>query len=161
MGEAVRNVLLNSNGVHISDLAELFLFEACRAQIVRQILRPALDKKNIVICDRYSDATTCYQGYGGKIDLDTIKTLDKIATDGLKPDITFLLDIETSEGLKRARKKGVDRMESKDTAYHKRVRAGYLKLAKMEPERMRVVKVAGPIAKVQTKIRKEVESVLR
>ena len=161
LGEAVRNVLLNSNGVHISDLAELFLFEACRAQIVRQILRPALDKKNIVICDRYSDATTCYQGYGGKIDLDTIKTLDKIATDGLKPDITFLVDIETSEGLKRARKKGVDRMESKDTAYHKRVRAGYLKLAKMEPERMRVVKVAGPIAKVQTKIRKEVESVLR
>ena len=161
LGEEVRKVLLSSKGLHISDLTELFLFEACRAQIVKDIIRPALDKKNIVICDRFSDATFSYQGYGGKIDIDTIKTLDKAATGGLKPDLTVLLDIDTLEGLRRAKKKGVDRIESKDTAYHKRVRAGYLKLSKRYPDRIRIIKVAGEIPEVQAAVRKEVDSVLR
>ncbi len=161
LGEAVRKILLNSDGIRISDLTELFLFEACRAQIVKEVIKPALDKKNIVICDRFSDATFSYQGYGGGIGLKTVKTLDKIATCGLSPGLTILLDIDTSEGLRRARKKGIDRMELKDLAYHKRVRAGYLKLARDNPERIKVVEMKGVIEDIQAIVIQEVEFVIR
>jgi len=161
LGEAIRRVLLDSPGIRISDLAELFLFEACRAQIVKEIIRPALDSGYIVISDRFSDATFSYQGYGGRVDLKAIKTLDRVATTGVVPDLTMLLDIDTLEGLKRARKKGIDRMEKKDLSYHKRVRAGYLKLSKQYPCRIRRVEVSGRIPEVQTKIRREVDIVLR
>ena len=161
LGEAVRRVLLDSPEIRISDLAELFLFEACRAQIVKEIIRPALDRGSIVISDRFSDATFSYQGYGGRVDLKAIKTLDRVATAGVVPDLTMLLDIDTPEGLRRARKKGIDRMENKDLSYHRRVRAGYLKLSKQYPGRIRRVKVSGRIPEVQAKIRREVEIVLR
>ncbi|MCX5667041.1 MAG: dTMP kinase [Candidatus Omnitrophica bacterium] len=161
LGEAVRKVLLDSPEIRISDLAELFLFEACRAQIVKEIIRPALDRGRIVISDRFSDATFSYQGYGGRVDLKAIRTLDRVATAGVVPDLTMLLDIDTSEGLRRARKKGIDRMEKKDLSYHRRVRAGYLRLSKQYPGRIKRVKVSGRIPEVQAKIRREVEIVLR
>ena len=161
LGELVRKVLLNSKGIKISDLAELFLFEACRAEIVKEVLRPSLDRNFIVISDRFSDATVSYQGYGGGVDLTAIKTLDKIATNSLVPDLTILLDIDTTEGLKRASVKGIDRMEKKDISYHKRVRAGYLKLSKRNPDRIKVIKVNDEIPIVQARIKKEVEIVIR
>ncbi len=154
-------MLLDLPGLRISDLAELFLFEACRAQIVKEVIKPALDRGLIVISDRFSDATFSYQGYGGRIDLKTIKTLDRVATMGVVPDLTVLLDIDTTEGLKRARKKGIDRMEKKDLSYHRRVRAGYLKLSKQYSGRIKRVKVSGPIREVQAKIRREVDIVVR
>ena len=161
LGEAVRRVLLDSPKIRISDLAELFLFEACRAQVVKEIIRPALDKYSIAISDRFSDATLSYQGYGGRIDLAKIKTLDRVATAGLVPDLTILMDIDTLEGLRRARKKGIDRIEKKDLSYHKRVRDGYLKLSKQYPGRIKIVEVCGRIPEVQAKIRREVNIVLR
>ncbi len=161
LGEEIRKMLLNSNDVHISDLTELFLFEACRSQVVKEVISPALRKKNIVISDRFSDATFSYQGYGGKVNINIIKTLDKITTGGLTPDLTMLLDIDTMEGLRRARDKGIDRIESKDIAYHKRVRAGYLKLAGKYPRRIKVIRVKRGIPEVQAIIRKEVAGVLR
>ena len=161
LGESVRGVLLGSSEIDISDMAELFLFEACRAQIVREVIKPALDKGCIVISDRFSDATFSYQGSGGRIGLKEIKTLDRVATNGLVPDLTVLLDIDTLEGLRRARKKGIDRMERKDLSYHKRVRAGYLKLSKQYPGRIKKVVVSGQIPEVQAKIQHEVEIVLR
>ncbi len=161
LGEAVRRVLLDSPEIQISDLAELFLFEACRAQIVKEIIKPALDRDSIVISDRFSDATFSYQGYGGRVDLKAIKTLDRVATAGIVPDLTMLLDIDTSEGLRRARKKGIDRIEKKDISYHNRVRAGYLKLSRRHPGRIRRMEVSGQISEVQAKIRREAEIVLR
>ena len=161
LGERVRGVLLHSDGVAISDSAELFLFEAARSQIVRQVIRPALEKKYIVICDRFSDATLSYQGYGGKIPLATIRSLDAVATGGLRPDLTILLDIDTATGLSRARAKGTDRMERKERAYHRRVRAGYLKLAQAEPRRIKVIKVTGSIGQTQALVQREVEHVIR
>jgi dTMP kinase len=161
LGEAVRRVLLDSPEIQISDLTELFLFEACRAQIVKEIIRPALDRGSVVISDRFSDATVSYQGYGGRVDLKAIKALDRVATAGVVPDLTILLDIDTPEGLRRARKKGIDRMEKKDLSYHRRVRAGYLKLSRQYPGRIRRVKVYDRIPEVQAKIRREVEIVLR
>ena len=161
LGEAVRMVLLDSPEIQISDLAELFLFEACRSQVVKEIIKPALDRDSIVISDRFSDATFSYQGYGGRVDPKDIKTLDRVATAGVVPDLTILLDIDTLEGLRRARKKGIDRMEKKDLSYHNRVRAGYLKLSKQHPGRIRRVEASGHIPEVQAKIRREVEIVLR
>ena len=161
LGERVRGLLLHSDGVRISDLTETFLFEACRAEIVEEIIRPSLAKKNIVICDRFSDATVCYQGYGGGVPVKSIGSLDRIATGGLKPDITILLDIDILTGLKRARKKGVDRMEKKVMAYHRRVRAGYLRSASSEPGRIKVVKVNENIEETQCAVRREVELVIQ
>ncbi len=160
-GELIREVLLHSKDVEISDLSELFLFEACRSQIVKEVIIPSLAKKAIVICDRFSDATFSYQGYGGKVPLNIIKKLDDVATGGLKPDLTILLDVDTLTGLRRARRKGVDRMENKDLAYHRRVRAGYLKLAKLDPKRIRVIKVDGSIEKTQESVRREVDIVIQ
>ena len=159
-GEEIRQLLLHSSGFSISDLTELFLFEAARSQIVEELIKPSLAKGKIVICDRFSDATVTYQGYGGGIDLKAIETLNEIATKGLKPDITILLDIDTATGLTRAQSKGVDRMEKKELAYHKRVAAGYLKLAKRFPKRIKVIKVDSSIEYTQTLVRREVEKIV-
>jgi dTMP kinase len=160
-GESIRQVLLHSKGVNISDVTELFLFEAARAQIVEETIKPNLENKRIVICDRFSDATRSYQGYGGKVPMAKIECLDKIATGNLQPDLTVLLDIDVKTGLARARKKGVDRMEAKDVPYHNRVRAGYLKLAKKFPDRIKVLKVQDSIDSTQAQVRREVEIVIQ
>lgn len=160
-GEEIRSLLLHSDGVKISDLAELFLFEAARSQIVEELIRPSLAKGKIVICDRFSDATVCYQGYAGGVDLKSIETLNDVATCGVTPDITILLDIDTITGLKRAKGKGTDRMERKRIAYHRRVRSGYLKLAKRYHGRIKVIKVDGDIEDTQLRVRREVERVIQ
>lgn len=159
-GELIRGVLLNSEGVEIDDLTELFLFEAARAQIVSEVISPSLKKGRIVICDRFSDATLSYQGYGGKVPLEIIRTLDKVASGGLRPDLTILLDIDTAAGLRRAKKKGTDRMERKAVAYHERVKAGYMKLAALEPGRIKVIKVRENIEDTQEAIRREAIDVI-
>lgn len=161
LGEKIRQVLLHSGDITISALAELFLFEAARAQIAREVISPGLEKGKIVICDRFGDATVAYQGYAGKAaSIETIKKLNMTAAAGLKPDLTILLDVDTITGLRRARKKGIDRMEAKDTAYHKRVRMGYLDLAKREPGRIKVVKAEADLNKTQENIRKLIEGLL-
>jgi dTMP kinase len=161
LGEAVREALLHSDGMEISDVTELFLFESARAQIVRQVIKPALSSKKIVVCDRFSDATRAYQGYGGGVDSRIIKVLDKVATGGMTPDITFLLDIDIETGLKRARLKGVDRMESKQLSYHRRVRRGYLEIARREPARVKIVSVRENIYDTQDIIRRKAEVVIQ
>lgn len=160
-GEEIRKILLHSDGVNISDMTELFLFESARAQITGEIIKPALDKKRVVICDRFSDATMAYQGYGGKVPVSKIKALDKIATGGIKPDLTLVLDIDTVTGLIRAKRKGCDRMEKKALAYHRRVRKGYLLIAKKEPARVKLVRVEDDINKTQSNIRSHVDSVIQ
>lgn len=160
-GEKIREILLHSDGIRIADITELFLFEAARSQIVAEIIRPALTKNRIVLCDRFNDATFSYQGYGSGLPLKPIIAMDKVATGGLRPDLTILLDIDTATGLKRAGLKGRDRMERKDAAYHRRVRRGYLKLAKADPARIRVIKVKGTIEQTQSLVRREVELVIR
>jgi len=160
-GEEIRQMLLHAKDIEISDLTELFLFEASRAQIAGEVITPELKDRKIVICDRFSDATLCYQGYGGKLPLETIGALNKISSRGLKPDITILLDLNVVTGLKRARIKGLDRMEKKDLDYHKRVRAGYLKLAANDPGRIKVISVRDTIGRTQGLVRQEVARVVR
>ena len=159
-GEEIRRILLGSDGMEMSSLTELFLFEAARSQVVGELIAPSLAKGRIVICDRFTDATVCYQGYAGGVDLKSVEAFNAAATGGLKPDLTILLDVDTVTGLGRAKRKGIDRMEKKDLAYHKRVRAGYLKLAERFPRRIKVIRVSGGIEDTQGRVQREVGRVI-
>jgi len=153
-GDRIRKILLREKNVYINEACELFLFEAARAVIVDQVILPALKKGKIVVCDRFYDATTVYQGYAAGLNIGFIKKVNNLATKGLKPDLTVLLDIGSGRGLKRALKnRRPDRMESKSLSFHKRVRSGYLKLARQEPGRIKVVKSEESIGEVEQDIR--------
>ncbi len=148
VGEAVRAALLDPAHVEMDPRAELLLYEASRAQLVVERIRPALADGDIVICDRFYDSTTAYQGYARGLSLDEIRVLNDVATDGLKPELTLLLDIDPARGLERATKGGADRLEAEDLAFHERVRDGFLRIAAEEPGRVVVVDAGGEVAEV-------------
>lgn len=146
LGEKVRAILLNSQEESIDRYAELFLYEACRAQLVSNVIRPALLKGLTVICDRFTDSTIAYQGYGRGLDTGAILSANSLATGGLTPGVTLLIDCDPEVGLRRAWKrieagKGApeDRFEKEDIVFHRRIRAGYLKMAEKEPGRIKVL----------------------
>jgi len=128
-----------SQGTALSPLVELMLFNASRAQLVTEVIKPNLKSGKVVISDRYADSTTAYQGYGRGLDLEMVRATNNAATQGLKPDLTILLDISAEDGLARKRAKRQDRFEREELAFHHRVRKGYLKMAADEPERWLVV----------------------
>lgn len=164
VGEAIRKLLLEPDGSYqMADETELFLFAAGRAQHVRERILPALACGHIVVASRYADATEAYQGYGRQLPLDLVQRVNEAATGGLKPDLTIILDIDTEEGLRRAR--GVaketppgehDRIEAAGLAFHQRVREGYLAIARREPSRCIVIDSARPIMDVACDIEKAV-----
>jgi len=123
----------------ISPLTELMLFNASRAQLVTEVIQPGLESGKVVISDRYADSTTAYQSYGRGLNLEMVKAINNAATQGLKPDLTILLDISAEKGLARKRAKRQDRFEQEALAFHQRVWEGYLKLAADDPERWLVV----------------------
>ncbi|HAH85789.1 MAG TPA: dTMP kinase [Armatimonadetes bacterium] len=143
VSEQIRKILLDSPDDSITNRAELFLYLAARAQHVENIIRPNLKKGAIVICARYIDSTVAYQGWGGGLSVDMIRTLNNAATGGLIPDITFLMDIDAETGLKR--QQDWNRMERKGLDYHARVREGFLAEAKLYPERIKVLDAAQDI----------------
>lgn len=157
--EKIRGILLSPK-YSIEPLTELFLYAASRVQHVEKVIRPALKKGKVVLSDRFCDATFAYQGYGRKISKELIEKINNISTSGLKPHLTIVLDIETKIGLKRARAKRVDRIEKEPIAFHQRVRQGYLRLAKEEPGRIKIVKVKKEIKETQKKIREIVAHVI-
>jgi len=156
IGELIREILLDQRNKGMSVMTEAFLYLSARAQIVNEIIKPELKKGKILICDRFQDATIVYQGYAGGIDIKLLKELGDISTNGLKPDLSIFLDIDAQAGLKRAGCK--DRMELKSVSFHKKVRNGYLALAKKEPKRVKVVQVKGSIEETQEKIRKIIDN---
>lgn len=126
LGETTESVLLP-----LASEAELFLFAASRAQLVAELIQPALEEQRIVLCDRYTASTLAYQGYGRSLDLGALTVVNRLATRGLTPDLTILLDIDPKEGLARSQKRApTDRFEQEELAFHERVRQGYLTLAK-------------------------------
>ena len=137
LGTKLREILLNYDG-EVSPVCESFLFLADRAQHVDTIIKPAVARGEIVLCDRHTDSTVAYQGYGRELDIEKIKILNNIATSGLKPDLTFIFDIDIDTAQKRVGK-NKDRMESAGIEFFKRVRNGYLEIAKQEPERVKVL----------------------
>jgi dTMP kinase len=148
LGNQLRRTLKRGHQDKISPLAELFLFAACRIQLVTEVIRPNLQQDKVVICDRFSDSTTAYQGYGRGLDLETIKKINELATQEVKPNLTILLDIPTQKGLGRKPSATNDRFEAEDIAFHNKVRDGYLKLAAGEPERWLVIDATLPRARI-------------
>jgi len=141
LGEGIRGLILEKDSIRLKEKAELFLFEADRAQHVEEVINPLLAAGKIVLCDRFNASTYAYQGYGLGIDMDLIKKIDEAATGGLCPDLTVLLDVDTGTGLARAGAGGpADRMEKRPVEFHEKVRRGYLELAEMFPERIKVIK---------------------
>ena len=155
IGNAIRAVLLDPARTEMSPRAETLLFNAARAQIVDQVIRPALAAGQLVLCDRYADSTLAYQGYGHGQALETLRRLGEYATDGLTPDLTIYLDIDVQDGLRRKQAGGAEewnRMEEKTLAFHQAVRVGYLQLAAAEPARWLVLNAAQSIDAVHAAI---------
>lgn len=157
VGEKVRKILLDPKN-KISEVSELFLYMSCRSQLVEDKILPALKKGRVVICDRFLDATICYQGYAGGVDIGMIKKVGHLATSGIEPGLTIFLNIKIEEGLKRS--KGRDRIERKSLKFHRRVKRGYLKLAKAYPSRIKIISTKGTIKQTQELIRRVVERCL-
>lgn len=150
LGEKVREILLNYDG-EVSDRCESFLFLADRAQNIDIIVNPAVEAGKIVLCDRHTDSTVAYQGYGRGLDLDRINLLNSIAVNGRRPDLTFVFDIDTETSMQRVGKEK-DRMESAGIEFHNRVREGYLKIAQQEPERIIVIDASKSIEEIHEKV---------
>lgn len=150
LGEKVREILLNYDG-EVSDRCESFLFLADRAQNIDIIVNPAVKAGKIVLCDRHIDSTVAYQGYGRGLDIERINMLNNLATNGKKPDLTFVFDVDVETSMKRVGKEK-DRMESAGVEFHNRVRQGYLELAKQEPNRIKVIDATKSIEEIHDEV---------
>jgi dTMP kinase len=141
ISERVREILLDKRNLEMSDMTELLLFAAGRAQVVREVIRPALEHGDIVICDRFLDSTTAYQGFGRGLDRQTVKAINHAAIGETMPDLTIFVDIPVSEIGVRKERAGLpfDRMESSGQEFYERVRAGYRSIALTEPDRVEVI----------------------
>ena len=158
VGEDIRKVILD-NHYSLSLSAELLLYMAARAELSRRVIIPALLSDQVVLCDRFTDSTLAYQGYGGGADLNWIRTLNHQATSGQIPDRTFLLDLQAEAALERRKEKS-DRMESKTLDFHRRVRQGYLQLAVSEPQRFVVIDAAANKDRIENLIWATVKSLI-
>ena len=168
IGDQLRKVLLDPANRLLDPTAELLLYAAGRAQHLREVIQPALAEGRIVLCDRFSDATIAYQGYGRGLPVQVIRELDRIVTSGLRPKLTVLLDLPAEAGLGRARGRNTDqglhgeaRFENEGLAFHNRVRNGYLQLAREEPDRIRIVDASRNPDEIQMDVRRVADEVLR
>ena len=159
ISELIRKVLLNTSNTAMADSTELLLYMASRAQTVEEVIKPALARGDIVLCDRFLDSSVVYQGYGLGMDIGLIGTLGAFATGGINPDLTILLDLPLKEALDGIGPEK-DRIEQRDFSYHQRVKDGYLALARKEPGRIKIVKLADDKNDTQSFIREHVLSLL-
>jgi dTMP kinase len=158
-GEAIRRVLQHdAAGEPISPVAEVLLFAASRAQLVSRVILPALERGAVVVCDRFADSTTAYQGYGRGLDIDMIVGLNALAIGNAVPDMTILLDLEVKTGFERLTRRmhsqqvSHDRFEREEMSFHERVRAGYIEMAARSPERFRIVDSRGDVETVDAAV---------
>ncbi len=161
VGDRVREVLLDTSHAGMAPMAELLLYEASRAELVAEVIRPALARGAIVLCDRFADSSTAYQSYGRGLPLAEVIELNRMATGGLVPDRTILLDVEPTVGLTRAAGVGAaDRLESEEVAFHERVREGFLRLCDAEPDRFDVVDANRDAETVATDVAESLQDLL-
>ncbi len=158
LGEKLREILLNYDG-EVSDRCEAFLYLADRAQNIDTIIKPAINSGKIVLCDRHTDSSVAYQGYGREQNIDNINMLNELAVNGVHPDLTIIFDIDTETSMARVGAEK-DRLESAGFEFHKRVRNGYLEIAKQNPQRIKVVDASQSIEDVQKNVIKIVEEIL-
>jgi dTMP kinase len=167
IGEKIRKVLLDPDHREMVPLSELLLYEAARAQHVKEMVNPLLHRGTVVLCDRFTDASLAYQGYGRKLDQGLIRKLNRLSSQGIRPDITFLLDCPSDLGLKRALRRNrllknekEGRFEREKVQFHHRVRRGYLAIARKEPRRVKVIDTRVGEEKAFEKIRKIVDELI-
>ncbi|MBI4125205.1 MAG: dTMP kinase [Deltaproteobacteria bacterium] len=168
IGEKIRRVLLNTEFKNMTPVTELLLYAAARCQHVQEVIAPAKETGKIILCDRYSDATTAYQGAARHIDAKFLKAVHQLATGNLKPDLTILLDCPVEMGLQRVQERepeipglaNLDRFEQEKIDFHERVRQGYLKIAKTEPQRVKVIDALAEVHAIHEKIAEEVMRIL-
>lgn len=157
MAERIRQMLLEHGDEPLPDIAESLLFFASRSLHINNTIRPALEAGKWVVCDRFTDASRAYQGYGRKLGLDKIDLMAEWVQGDLQPDLTLLLDAPVEVGMARAEKRGgADRLDSEEAAFYGRVREGYLSLAAAQPERFAVIDASREIAQVQAEIAREI-----
>lgn len=162
IGEQVRDILGNLKNTEMHPRTEILLFQAARAQIVEQTIKPRLADGEIVLCDRYADSTIAYQGYGHRIDLVELRRVVNFATGGLTPHLTILLDLDVEVGLQRKSKQNEwNRLDAYTVDFHRRVRAGYLEMAASEPERWRVIDAERSWQDVQAALRETLMKALK
>ena len=152
LGEKLREILLNYDG-DVSPNCESFLFLADRAQHIDTIIKPAINRGEIVLCDRHTDSTVAYQGYGRGLDINRIKMLNDIATDGLKPDLTFVFDVDIETSMLRVGKTK-DGMESAGIEFFQKVRQGYIAISKEEPQRVKLLNGTDSVENIHHEILK-------
>ena len=166
IGERIRRVLLDDTHREMAPETEMLLFAASRAQFVREVVRPALARGTTVLSERYVDASLAYQGFGRGLDVALVRTVNDVATGGLLPDLTLLLDIDPAVGLERvqaagrAGAAGGDRLEQETLAFHQRVRAGFLQLARESPKRFVVIDAQGDVERVHREVVRAVDGLL-
>jgi len=168
IGDQIRRILLNPENKGINYITELLLYEACRAQLIDEVISKRGGNKEIILCDRFTDSTLAYQGYGRGIDKGVIKELNRIASGGVKPVLTILLDLDVKTGLGRAKERNTkvigqeseDRFEREKVEFHQKVREGFLKIASEEPERIKIVNATKSVEEVHKEIVKIVEEQL-
>ena len=159
LGSAIRGLFEQESGPP-TPLTQTFLFMAARQQHVTEIIRPALLRGAVVVSDRYADATLAYQGWGGGMDLETIRDLNALATGGVTPDLTLLLDLDPAAGMSRIGDRDLDAFEKMDLAFHRRVREGYLEIARAEKNRVGVLDAARDAATLHADVTRAVEELL-
>lgn len=154
ISEQIRDVVHNLRNREMSDRAECLLYNAARAQLVDQLIRPHLQRGGIVLSDRYADSTLAYQGYGRGLDLSAVRNVIAFATHDLKPDVTFYLDLQVEEGIERRKRSGGEwnRLDDQALEFHRRVRAGYLQMACEEPDRWVCLDAARGVEEIQAEI---------
>lgn len=160
IGDQIRATLLDPT-LEMKPLAEFLLYSASRAQLVREVVRPALERGEVVVCDRYADSTLAYQGYGRGLPLPFLQSVTTEATGGLTPTLTVLLDIDPAVGLVRVAQRGqADRLEQADLSFHQRLRDGFLALAAQEPERWLVLDASREADELEAVVWERVQEVL-
>ncbi len=170
LGKWIRKVIVEGGRGEVANEMELFLYLADRAQHIREVIRPAMEEGRIVLCDRFTDSTLAYQGYGRGFDLVLLQRMNQLASGGLQPDLTLLLDCAPETAVSRARRRTKaqspgggrgDRFESQNLEFHERVRGGFLEIARAEPNRIVVLDTSAPAQEVHEKIKKVVDERLR
>lgn len=168
IGDEIRRILLDSKNHNMVPLCELLLYAASRAQHVASVIQPILDKGHIVLCDRFTDATVAYQGYGRGFPLDQIDVMNQLATKGLQPDLTFLLDCDPKVGVDRALQRNLsrtksqkeDRFDNEVIEFHQKVRQGYLDLAKDDPRRFFILDATANIEIIHQQVTEKMMDIL-
>jgi len=163
ISEKIREILLDKKNLHMEPTSEMLLYQASRAQLTGEVVLPALKEGKIVLCDRYFDSTTAYQGYGRGLDLELLEKVNQLATSSLRPDLTFILDISPEEAFARVVNSKLvrDRMEEQQISFYQKVRAGYLRMAESEPDRFRVVSGSKTVEEIAGLIAHEVDILIQ